>query len=85
MLESVFRYRSLRRPVINISIQCLELEILLIPLRRFVDASRDKPERRCTFSLIAPATTKTRLRWMVYVKKAYFVIGIDLRQAIIKQ
>ncbi|HJF32942.1 MAG TPA: hypothetical protein K8V56_14365, partial [Sporosarcina psychrophila] len=23
-----------------------ELELLLIPLRRFVDASRDKPERR---------------------------------------
>ena len=33
-----------------------ELEILLIPLRRFVDASRDKPERRAlsVFSLRLP-------------------------------
>ena len=43
----------------------IELVIPLIPLQRFVDASRDKPERKTAFSLIAPATTKTRLRWMV--------------------
>ena len=54
-----------------------EIEFLPIPLRRFVDASRDKPERRplgrdwtaSFLSLIATATTKTRLRWMVYLRK----------------
>ena len=32
--------------------QWIELEILLLPLRRFVDASRDKPERR-TLSVLS--------------------------------
>ena len=46
-----------------------EMEIPLLPLRRFVDAFRDKPERRTISVLSLRLPRRRAFRWMVYVRK----------------
>jgi len=67
-------YLSVRRQVIWIPMQWIDIEFFLIPLRRFVDASRDKPERR-PLSVLSLRLPRSRVfaGWSI-CKEAHFVI-----------
>jgi hypothetical protein len=64
-----------RRPLKKSSYMGNESEILLIPLRRFVDASRDMPERRPLSVSYRSGYHEDAPALDGLCKKAHFIIG----------
>ena len=60
----------------------INLEILLIPLRRFVDASRIS-RKGDHFQSYRPATTKARLCWMIYLKGTFHYLELTLQPIVL--